>query len=301
MSRGARPGSPLGGRAAQAGVTLTELLVTMAVTGLVAAGLYGFFMTTSQTYTDQAVIARMLQNATTAMSRISQDIRMAGTFWSTPCALEPLVSATNGPPGRIEIRQMLDDPAVRIEVAPLPPAGQSQTSAVLQVVSTTGFQARDTAFITDGVQCTRFTVTQVVGGGPPGLQHNPAADLNSPGGPGYLYPAETSLVYRVATNRRVIYSIDTSDPATPWLTRDTGTGPRRLVPDIESLRFSYVMNTGPIISDPATVTTAAQAAMIRVVHVSVTSRADRPNRLVGGDGLRRQTLGSDVQLRNLGQ
>jgi prepilin-type N-terminal cleavage/methylation domain-containing protein len=301
MSGRARPNRLLGGRAAQAGVTLAELLVTLAVTALVAAGLYAFFMTTSQTYTDQAVVARMLQNATTAMSRISQDIRLAGTIWAPPCALEPLVSATNAAPGRIEIRQVLDDPGVRIEVAPPPPAGQAQGNAVFQVVSTAGFQAQDTAFITDGVQCTRFTVTQVLGGAPPGLQHNPLADLNSPGGLGYLYPAETSLVYRVVTNRRITYTIDTSDPATPWLTRDTGTGPRRLVPDVESLSFSYVMSTGAFINDPATVTTAVQAATIRAVRVSVTSRADRPSRLAGGDGFRRQILGSEVQLRNLGQ
>lgn len=290
-----------GKRSASVGASLTELLVTMGITGLVSAGLYAFFMTTSQTYSDQAVVARMLQNATTAMTRITHDIRMAGTFWSTPCALEPLVSATNGPPGRIEIRLMLDDPAVRTEVAPPPPAGQSQSSSVLRVVSTTGFQEQDTAFITDGIQCTRFAVTQVIGGANPALQHDPAADLNSPGGFGYLYPATRSLVYRVATNRRIVYSIDTSDPAAPWLTRDTGNGPVRLVPDIESLRFSYVMSNGAIVSDPSTVTTAAQAANIRLVNLSATSKTDRGSRLVGGDGFRRQTLSSRVQLRNLGQ
>lgn len=295
------PGILAGGRPGNVGVTLAELLVAMAVTALVSTGLYAFFITTSRTYSDQAVVARMLQTAATATTRIAQDIRMAGTLWSTPCALEPLVSATNGPPARIEIRLVLDDPAVRTEVAPPPPPGQSQASAVLRVVSTTGFQDQDTAFITDGIQCTRFTVTQVIGGPTPGLQHNPAADLNSPSGFGYLYPAATSLVYRVAVNRRIVYTIDTSDPAAPWLTRDAGSGPMRLLPDIETLRFSYVMNDGSIISDPATVTTASQAANIRLVNVSVTSKADRPSASIGGDGFRRQTLASRVELRNLGQ
>lgn len=295
------PGILPAGRSACAGAGVLEVLIALAITGIVSAGLYAFFMATSQAYSDQAVVARMLQNATTAMTRITQDIRMAGTFWSTPCALEPLVSATNAPPGRIEIWLVLDEPAVRTEVAPPPPAGQSQSSAVLRVVSTTGFQEQDTAFITDGIQCTRFAVTQVIGGANPGLQHDPAVDLNSPGGFGYLYPAARSLVYRVATNRRIVYSIDTSNPAAPWLTRDAGNGPVRLVPDIESLRFSYVMNDGAIVSDPSTITTAAQAANIRLVNLSATSKADRRSRLVGGDGFRRQTLSSRVQLRNLGQ
>ena len=283
------------------GASLVELLIVMAITGIVSTGLYGFFLATSETYSDQAVIARMLQNTSTAMTRIAQDIRTTGTFWSTPCALDATVSATNGPPGRIAIRLTLDDPTVRIEVAPPPPAGQSQSSAVLRVVSTAGFQVGDTAYITDGVQCSRFSVTQIIGGANPGLQHNPAADLNSPGGLGYLYPATTSFLYRLAVSQQATYTIDTSNPAVPWLTRDTGSGPRRLVPDIESLSFSYVMNDGSVVSDPSTITTAAQAANVRIVTVSVTAKADQRNPAVGGDGYRRQTLASRVQLRNLGQ
>lgn len=271
----------------------------MAMTGLVSTSLYAFFMSTSRTYSDQAVVARMLQNASAAMNRIAQDIRRAGTFWSVPCALQALVTATNNPP-RIQIRLMLDDPAVRTEVALPPPAGQSQSTAVLRVVSTAGFQNQDTAFITDGVQCTQFTVTQIIGGANPGLQHNPTGDLNSPGGFGYLYPATTSLVYRVSTDQTITYAIDTTNRAVPWLTRDTGSGPRRLVLDIESLSFSYVMNDGTIVSDPSTITTAAQAANIRLVTVSVTSKADQRSPLVGGDGYRRHTLASRVKLRNLG-
>lgn len=296
-----RPGILPGGPSAQAGSSLVELLISMAITGIVTTGLYTFFTTTSRTYSDQAVTARMLQNAATAMARIAQDIRRAGTFWSEPCALEPLVSATNATRGRIEIRQLLDDPAVRTEITPPPPVGQSQSSAVLQVVSTTGFQPQDSAFITDGIQCTRFTVTRVLGGAIPVLEHNPTRDLNSPGGFGYLYPAATSLVYRVATDRRIAYAIDASDPKAPWLTRDAGTGPVRLLPDIESLQFSYVMNDGSNVTDPSTITTAAQAANIRLVSVSVTSKADHRSPTSGGDGYRRQTLASHVDLRNLGQ
>ncbi len=282
-----------------AGASLLELLVVMAIAGLILTGLYAFSLTASQTYTDQAVVARMLQNAGTAMTRISQDIRRAGTFWSLPCAVETLVSATNGPPGRIEIRVMLDEPSARTEVAPPPPAGQSQSTSVLRVLSTAGFQVGDTAYITDGVQCSRFTVTQVIGGANPGLQHHPTDDLNSPGGFGYLYPAGTSVVFRLGVTRRIVYTIDSSSATTPWLTRDGGSGAIRLVPDIEGLSFSYVMNDGTTVSDPSTITTVARAADIRLVTVSVTARTDRRNATLGGDGFRRQTLASRVQLRNL--
>jgi len=272
----------------------------MAITGLIAGGLFSFFLATSRTYTDQAVVARLLQNASIVMTRVTQDIRQAGTFWALPCAVESLVTATNGPPGRITVRLMLDDPSVRTEVAPPPPAGQSQTSAVLRVVSTAGFQVGDTAFITDGIQCSRFNVTHIIGGANPGLQHHPNDDLNSPGGFGYLYPATTSIVYRLGTSRQITYAIDSSNPSGPWLTRDVGNGPIKLAPDIDGIRFNYVMTDGSTVADPATITTVAQAAGIRMVVVSVTARAERTSPNVGGDGFRRQTLTSRVQLRNLG-
>lgn len=299
-----RPTSLLGHPARAAGASLVELLVVIAISGVISTGMYSFFLATSQTYSDQAVNARMLQTATTAMSFITQDIRRAGTFWATPCALTLnaplLVSATNGPPGRITVRVVLDDPTVRTEIATLPRAGQSQTSTTFGVLSTAGFQVNDGAFITDGVQCTWFTVTGVAGGANPGLQHVPANDLNSPSGANYTYPVATSLVYRVSVNQQITYALDTTDPKSSWLTRDMGSGPIRLVPDVESLTFSYVMNDGSAVSDPATITTAAQAANIRTVNVSLRVKADTRDPLLTGDGFRRHTLASTVKLRNLG-
>lgn len=84
------------------------------------------------------------------------------------------------------------------------------------------------------------------------------------------------------------------------MTRNTGAGPRVLVPDIESLSFSYVRADGSSVTNPATITTVADAANIRRVNISVMARADTRSRQVGGDGFRRQTLMSSVKLRNLG-
>ncbi|HEV8662422.1 MAG TPA: prepilin-type N-terminal cleavage/methylation domain-containing protein, partial [Candidatus Methylomirabilis sp.] len=75
MSPRSTTGILTGGRSAQAGSSLVELLISMALTAIVSTGLYTFFTTTSVTYSDQAVTARMLQSATTAMARIAQDIR----------------------------------------------------------------------------------------------------------------------------------------------------------------------------------------------------------------------------------
>jgi hypothetical protein len=72
------------------------------------------------------------------------------------------------------------------------------------------------------------------------------------------------------------------------------------MPDVESQSFSYVMNDGSTVSNPATITTPAQAANIRTVNVSLQVKADTKDPHIGGDGFRRQTLASTVQLRNLG-
>jgi prepilin-type N-terminal cleavage/methylation domain-containing protein len=323
MSGDAKAATRPGIRAGPRGSSLVELLVVIAIVGLVTTGMYSFFLTTSQTYSDQAVNARMLQTATTAMSRITQDIRQAGMFWAPACiptmpattilpTTTMMMQATNGPPGpgSITIRVVLDDPIVRTEIATTPITGQPNTNTTIGVLSTTGFPVNsstgflvgDTAFITDGVQCTRFTVTGVVGGANPGLQHVPANDVNTFGGT-YTYPVATSMVYQLIVNKQIRYSIDTMDPKTSWLTKDTGGGSRRLVPDVESQSFSYGVWNGTTVQmgvDPATITTAAQAANIRTVNVSLKVKADTQDRLIGGDGFRRQTLTSTVQLRNLG-
>jgi hypothetical protein len=264
----------------------------------------------------------MLQTATTAMSRITRDIRGAGIFYPTgpsASATPPanyaavcvtaqstmLVSATNGPPGSITFYTILDDPTVRTEIATTPTTGQTNTNATIGVLSSSGYQVNDVAFITDGVQCTKFTVTGVVGGATPGLQHVPANDLNTFSGT-YTYPVASSLggpsmVYRVKSITQTTYSIDTTNPKNPSLTKTVGSGPAvRLVPGVQSLSFSYGVWNGTTIQtgvSPATITTVAQAANVRGVTVTMIVQADTPDPHVG---FRTQILASTVELRNLG-
>lgn len=268
--------------------------------GIITVGMYAFFTVTNQAYGEQAVVSRMVWTSNDAFRRLAQDIRQAGTpfAFGPACAslLPAVVSASNAGGGSITIRVVLDDPARRTELE----SDQLQTNPTLQVLSATGYNVNDVAFLTDGVQCTRFVVTGVIVGANPGLQHVPANDINTGGGAGATYPAATSMVYRLALNQEIAYGIDTSRPLTPWLTRNTGAGPRVLVPDIEGLNFSYTMADGSSVSNPATITTVAGAANIRRVNISVTTRADTRSRVLGGDGFRRQTLSSSVKLRNLG-
>lgn len=60
------------------GLTLTELLVALAMSSLIIAGLYRTFIGQQRTYTVQEQTVEMRQNARGAISNMSRELRMAG-------------------------------------------------------------------------------------------------------------------------------------------------------------------------------------------------------------------------------
>ena len=288
-------------RLGPAGVSLVELLIVMAIVGVISTGMYTLFLTTAQTYSDQAVNGRMLQNATAAMKRITQDLRGGGTFYAPACAgILPTAIASTSTASRLTTVTQLDDLPARTEIASSPPTGQPQTNTTIGVRSVTtvspspGWAVNNIGYLTDGVQCTKFTVTAVVTGANPGLTHVPASDTNSAGGSAYTYPVATSMVYRVGLDQTITYDLDTSDPNTTWLRRNN----QRFAPDILSVTFGYLDGSGATVGSPAT-----GAATIRAVTVNLQVRGDRLDPSVRpkvSGGYRTQRLTSTVQLRNFG-
>ncbi len=63
----------------QAGVTLVELLIALAIVGVVMGGLTRMLATQRQVYTVQEQVAVMTQQAQTAMELLSREIRAAGS------------------------------------------------------------------------------------------------------------------------------------------------------------------------------------------------------------------------------
>lgn len=60
------------------GFTLTELLVAMVISGVVATGIYSTFYSQQKSYMTQEQVAAMQQNLRGAMHILGRDIRMAG-------------------------------------------------------------------------------------------------------------------------------------------------------------------------------------------------------------------------------
>jgi type II secretory pathway pseudopilin PulG len=60
------------------GVTLTEMMLAMATSGILLAALVGSFISQQKSYIVQTQIADMTVNARTALDRLTRDIRLAG-------------------------------------------------------------------------------------------------------------------------------------------------------------------------------------------------------------------------------
>ncbi|MFP4167565.1 MAG: PilW family protein [Desulfonatronovibrionaceae bacterium] len=61
-----------------AGFTLVELLVSLAISVVILAGLTSVFMTTNEQYTEQSKLSDVQQGIRAAMQVMSRDLRMAG-------------------------------------------------------------------------------------------------------------------------------------------------------------------------------------------------------------------------------
>ena len=62
----------------QQGFTLTELLVAMAMVGIVMAAVYSTYKSQQDTYVAQEQVAEMQQNLRASLYRMTRDLRMAG-------------------------------------------------------------------------------------------------------------------------------------------------------------------------------------------------------------------------------
>jgi prepilin-type N-terminal cleavage/methylation domain-containing protein len=95
------------------GVTLTELLIALALTGIVAGAIYKIFISQGRAYTVQSEVAEMQQNLRAGVFMMEREIRMAGYDTTRAANTEILTAA----PGNLEFTADLngdgdtDDPS----------------------------------------------------------------------------------------------------------------------------------------------------------------------------------------------
>lgn len=284
------------------GVTLTEIMMAMATSGILLAAITSSFISQQRSYAVQNQIADMTVNARSALDRLTRDVRMAGYGLPEADWLERIdwVKDREGNPRRflepIEIMSggQSPDQIILIGAFDRPIAHLSQAASVddiqlqLDYTSSSKLDSKKRKLIYIG-----RNEPALITGPPDNQQPQPQIDIDTdpdqPGNQGVAWRySRTPLLppiesISVVTYKVVIDSRNYTTP-TPVLKRDTNTGggAQPLAEYIEAVRFSRDGDT---------------------VTITVTARTANPDpnylHPQAKDRYRRLTLTSQVKLRGL--
>ncbi len=256
------------------GFTLTEIMVALAVAGILLASIYNLYISQSKTYTVQEEISDMQQNARVAMDILSRHIRMAGfgqPTWTTINGASgiaykgiQIIDGGTGNPDTLEIVGCIDPPQGKLSTA-APPGSTAVTLQSSYEASRFNATTKSDVFIGE-LENAKVTA---VSGAVLTIDRDPAKTGNQ----GFVnaYPAGTN-VYRV---KRVTYSIRNTSLRR---NENTGSGAQQIAVNIEDLQAGF---TRPR------------------VNLSITARTRGKDHDYRGDGYHRITLSSDIIARNL--
>lgn len=269
------------------GLTLIELLIVMVISSILIAGIYRTFIGQQHTYTVQEQVVDMQQNVRIAINQMVREIRMAGFGRQDVEILggggmhgdyKNVISPTAGGNGITVVAAQEQLGTVKEHAGP--------GSNFIKVTNASSFDIAKKGYISingteshrihsiDGDQVNFFNLV--------GLKEN-----HSPGEPIFLVKAVT-------------YTLGLSN-GKMCLLRDEnlGEGPQVVADNVEFLQFTYTKADGTVFV--GTVPGGpAEISKIRMVQVQIRARTDRNDpELGGGDGFRRRTLTSNIQLRNL--
>ena len=269
----------------QKGLTLIELLIAMAITGILGAGIYRTFTGQQHTYTVQEQVVDMQQNVRIAISRMTRELRMGGfgklgaTFFGGG-GMHGQYSNVVTPGGDGKSVTVVAAYKNLTTLSANAPAG----STSIQLNNTSGFDLISKRYISiNGMES--YRIQNIAGNLITLMPGDQLIYSYFPGDPVFLVMSIT-------------YSIGVLDGKSVLLRDDhLGLGPQPVAENIEDLRFRYVMSDGTVLD----VVPGAQIDNIRMIQVTVVARSDKtdPELVKGGDGFRRRTLISNIQLRNL--
>jgi len=294
----------------RAGFSLVELMVAIAVGGLVVTGIYNIFTIQNQTYATQNSVTDLQQNVRLAMSVLSSDLRMAGFGFSssgsytspsntTIYAVSPTNSTSTA--DSITIRYGINpDPNNPNTIVTSTSAMTNSTSggSALQVSNTTGFASGDYVIISDG----QNAVCLQLNGAPSGntLPYAATASNIIPSGG---FPAGNNIFKLRQVGYRVSNNILQSQT-------DNGTW-QDVVNNIEDLQLAYRGTATPVgtwLDNPSPVSQTT----LNNIQLNILARAGVPDSRFTGqrpairdhaagvsDQYRRRVLTSTVRTRNL--
>ncbi len=308
------------------GFTLTELLVVMALSLTVLAGLYMFFVTHQRAYAIQAQLLETRQNLRIALEIIVEDIQGTGGTGIPPIAA---VTLTNSTTGSDSLSLLVPDSSICPGV-PQPVqinTYHSNGSHMFLAGTCTNMEGK-TGLLVDatGLNYRNLKLTKVMTVNDKVDFESSPFPVNSAGGLTADYTGGTLVVLR-----QITYTVDLSSPSEPVLRRNlnNGAGAQPLANYIEDLQvsFGYDKNGDGIISEigstanddetvfnvPGESNATEAPTNLRIIKVILVgrTRSQYPevqgflpailDRAEGGaDGYRRKARGVRTQIRNLG-
>ena len=260
------------------GISLVELLVTLAISGFVIAATYGVFISQQRTYGMQDRVIDMQQTMRAALDRMTREIRMAGyggdilgAFGSVNMFTQ-IITPVNGA-NYDSITILVAD-----EVAKLDQNAASGTSQLLLTIPGDVFDTGSRRYLCLNGQ-NNYLVSGVAGN---------TVTLSTPLMEDHLINESVFLVK--AITYRVL-------PGTTDLVRDENAGDPAevevIAENVEDLQIRYTLASGAVVDSPAS------PQDIRMVSARFTVRTD-PVAMGSGSETLRRTLTSDIEVRNLG-
>jgi hypothetical protein len=257
------------------GTSLIEVLIALAITGVVTMAIFKAYITQHKQYLVQEEVSDIQQNVRASIEELSKHIRMAGH--DLPLGVEPIM-ASNTNPDTITIVYFASGCETYLS-DPMP-----QPSAELKCATdVTCFEDGDWVYIfePDSSIGEWFEITWVQKGANH-IQHNTMVLSRKYGANSQLFGMDM-----------VKFFVDTADTAHPALMLQIGNkAPSVYAENITDLQFQYRMKNGMIVDHPVI------AENIREVLISVTGRAAQPDRDLEGEPYRQRTVATSVNLRN---
>lgn len=249
------------------GFTLVELMVTLAVSSIAMAGMYGVYKAQVQSYVTQNAVVDTQQNLRNTFYVMQRTIRMAGFDPIRNLRLEEAADGKQrrGVHGRFQ--ELCEDGRVTGACGPGYLSAMSGANAI-------AFAFNDTASLFDGTQCTTY----------------PQNDLSCVN----LEALDSELVAFRLNNG----AIERYGPQTGWKT---------IAENIESLTFDYLDDTLNVLAPPAADDAAGWLALndnLRSVRITIEAKAiDSQSPMINhkkADFTNNRTLTAQVRVRNSG-